>query len=98
MHQDDLWLSPAYERDSVTFHFTWIRDTARVLPVIAAVEERLAPLGARPHWAKLTVMTGPGIRSCYRRAADFQELRAKFDPGGKFSNALLDDVFPAGAR
>lgn len=98
VHHDDLWLSPAYEQDSVTFHFTWIRDTARVLPVIAAVEERLAPLGARPHWAKLTAMTGPEIRSRYPRAADFQELRAKFDPGGKFSNALLDDVFPAGAR
>src|SRR5687767_15320298 len=23
---DDQWLSPAYERDSVAIHFTWIRD------------------------------------------------------------------------
>jgi alditol oxidase len=94
---DDLWLSPAYERDSVTFHFTWIRDTARVLPVIAAVEQRLLSLGARPHWAKLTAMTGPEILSRLPRAADFQELRAKFDPDGKFGNDLVDKLFSAGA-
>jgi xylitol oxidase len=94
---DDLWLSPAYERDSVTFHFTWAKDLPRVRPAIAAVEERLAPLGARPHWAKLTAMTGPAIRSGYRRAADFQELRAKSDPDGKFGNDIVDGIFPAGA-
>ncbi|MFE0106902.1 FAD-binding protein [Streptomyces sp. NPDC059009] len=89
---DDLWLSPAYEQDSAAFHFTWIKDVPRVLPVIAAVEEVLAPLGARPHWAKLTAMTGPEIRSRYRRAADFQELRDKCDPDGKFGNALVDEL------
>ena len=48
------WLSPACGRDSVTFHFTWVRDTAAVLSVLAKVESLLLPLGARPHWAKLT--------------------------------------------
>src|ERR1700722_11669879 len=32
---DDLWLSPAYGRDSVAFHFTWIVDEAAVLPAVA---------------------------------------------------------------
>jgi len=90
---DDLWLSPAYERDSVTFHFTWIKDTARVLPVISAVEERLASLGARPHWAKLMAMTGAEIRAGYRRALDFQELMSKSDPDGKFGNDFVDELF-----
>ncbi|MFE2377248.1 D-arabinono-1,4-lactone oxidase [Streptomyces sp. NPDC059398] len=93
---DDLWLSPAHERDSVTFHFTWTRDLARVRPVIEAVEERLAPLGARPHWAKLTEMSSPTIRSLYRRAPDFTELRTKADPDGKFGNQFIDEVFPSG--
>lgn len=92
---DDLWLSPAYERDSVTFHFTWVKDAARVLPLIPVVEERLIPLGARPHWAKLTAMTGAGIRSGYRRASDFQELKGKFDPDGKFGNDFVDELFSA---
>ncbi len=95
---DDLWLSPAYERDSVAFHFTWIKDTARVQPVIEAVEERLVPLGARPHWAKLSAMKGAEIRSLYRRAADFQQLRAKSDPDGKFGNDLVDELFPVDIR
>ncbi|PSJ30343.1 FAD-binding protein [Streptosporangium nondiastaticum] len=94
---DDLWLSPAYERDSAAFHFTWVKDPARVLPVIAAVEELLVPLGARPHWAKLTAMTGAAIRSGYRRASDFDELRAKFDPDGKFGNAFVDELLRDGA-
>ena len=50
---DELWLSPAYQRDAVAFHFTWIKDWAAVEPVLALVEERLAPLRARPHWGKL---------------------------------------------
>ncbi|MEU6405751.1 FAD-binding protein [Streptomyces sp. NPDC046985] len=95
---DDLWLSPAYARDSVAFHFTWVKDTARVLPAVGAVEELLAPLGARPHWAKLTTMTGADIRSCYRRASDFAELLAKSDPGGKFANELVDGLFSPVSR
>ncbi|MEV6263931.1 FAD-binding protein [Streptomyces sp. NPDC051784] len=95
---DDLWLSPAYARDSVAFHFTWVKDPARVLPAIDAVEELLAPLGARPHWAKLTGMTGGDIRSHYPRASDFAELLAKSDPGGKFANDFVDGLFAPGSR
>ena len=36
---DDLWLSPSYRRETIGIHFTWIPDTAAVLPVAAAVEE-----------------------------------------------------------
>jgi xylitol oxidase len=38
------------------------------MPVLAAVEERLMPLGARPHWGKLTTMAAPDIIACYDRA------------------------------
>jgi len=50
---DGLWLSPSYRRDSVAFHFTWIKDWPAVAPVLARVEECLAPLRARPHRGKL---------------------------------------------
>ncbi|MFJ8731818.1 FAD-binding protein [Streptomyces bauhiniae] len=91
---DDLWLSPAYGQDSVAFHFTWVKDPDRVAPVIAAVEEALVPLGARPHWAKLTAMPAPAILARYPRAADFGELRHKADPVGKFGNDVVDALFP----
>jgi xylitol oxidase len=90
---DDLWLSPAYGRDSVTFHFTWIDDEARVRPVMAAVEEALIPLGARPHWGKLTGAAPAEVVGQYERAADFARLMDERDPHRKFSNAYVDGFF-----
>ncbi|MFY7064620.1 D-arabinono-1,4-lactone oxidase [Nocardiopsis changdeensis] len=91
---DDLWLSPAYGRDSVAFHFTWRRMPEAVAPVLAAVEERLAPLGARPHWGKLSTLSPADVAASYERAADFAGLLERFDPEGKFRNAFTDAYFP----
>ncbi|WP_017570349.1 D-arabinono-1,4-lactone oxidase [Nocardiopsis halotolerans] len=93
---DDLWLSPAHGRDCVAFHFTWVKDLAAVTPVLAAVEERLLPLGARPHWGKLTTTAAPDIAAMYERAADFARLMRDLDPTGKFRNAFVDGLFPLG--
>ncbi|MFL6143969.1 MAG: FAD-binding protein [Labedaea sp.] len=82
---DDLWLSPCYGRDSVAFHFTWVKDAAAVLPVVEAIEDRLTAFGARPHWGKVF-----GLGGHYERLADFQALTRKYDPAGKFRNELLD--------
>ncbi|MFG2629562.1 D-arabinono-1,4-lactone oxidase [Streptomyces sp. NPDC048473] len=87
--RDDLWLSPASGRDSVAFHFTWVPDTAAVTPVLGAIEEALAPFGARPHWGKVFT-TDPGtLRRLYGKYADFERLTARFDPEGKFRNDFL---------
>jgi xylitol oxidase len=91
---DELWLSPAYGRDSVTFHFTWVKDEARVLPVMAAVEERLVPLGSRPHWGKLTTMAEADVIALYERATDFARLAHASDPSGTFRNSFVDSLFP----
>lgn len=93
---DDLWLSPACGRDCVAFHFTWAEDTAAVLPAIAAVEERLLPLGARPHWGKLTTMPPERIAPLYERADDFRQLVLTRDPRGTFANPFVDRVFAPG--
>ncbi len=90
---DDLWLSSAYGRDTVTFHFTWLKDLPAVRPVIAAIEEQLMPLGARPHWAKLTETPAERIIAGYSRAADFAQLTRKHDPDGKFRSAFTDLLF-----
>ncbi|KXK63102.1 FAD-binding protein [Micromonospora rosaria] len=92
---DDLWLSPAYRRDSVTVHFTWADDPVAVPPVIRAVEELLLPLGARPHWGKLSAADPARIAAGYERAEDFRKLAASLDPVGRFRNAHLDALFPA---
>jgi xylitol oxidase len=87
---DDLWLSPAYGRDSLAIHFTWIADTPRVLAVLPVVEEALAPLGARPHWGKLFTMEPSTVAGQYERLPEFAALRRGYDPDGKFSNEMLD--------
>jgi len=90
---DALWLSPAYDRDSVGFHFTWIRDVERVLPVVSLVESVLLPLGARPHWGKVTTVPPTEILSRYPRAADFAALRRRLDPTGTFANPYTTALF-----
>ena len=87
---DGLWLSPSYHRETVGIHFTWIQDIRAVIPAIAAVEERLAPFQARPHWGKL-FCTSPGrLRGLYERLPDFQRLMQRYDPAGKFRNEFID--------
>ncbi|HCA87525.1 MAG TPA: FAD-binding protein [Streptomyces sp.] len=93
---DELWLSPAHGRDSVAFHFTWLPDTPAVLPVIAAIQEALLPLGARPHWGKLTAAAPVDVAGLYERAGDFRALLADLDPEGKFRNPYVESHFPAG--
>jgi alditol oxidase len=91
---DDLWMSPCYQRDSVAIHFTWIKDTAAVTAVTAALEDQLSPFEARPHWGKLFSTTPEVVRRLYPRLPDFQQLMRHYDPGGKFRNDFIDTYFP----
>jgi xylitol oxidase len=95
---DQLWLSPSYRRDTVGFHFTWVADAAAVEPVLGAVEERLVPLGARPHWGKLFGVDPAAVRAQYPRWADFVALARELDPAGRFRNEFLDTYLPAADR
>ena len=89
---DTQWLSPAYGRDSVAFHFTWVADTDAVLPVVRRVEAALNPYGARPHWGKVFAVPADVVRGRYPRLADFAALAAFLDPSGKFTNAFVREV------
>lgn len=90
MAADDLWLSAAYQRDTVGFHFTWERDPAAVDAVLPAVERVLAPFDARPHWGKWFTMDRSGLEQVFSRIGDFRDLAARVDPDGVFRNAYLD--------
>jgi alditol oxidase len=87
---DELWLSPCYRRDSAAIHFTWKPDAAAVEPVLDLIEERLAPFGVRPHWAKLFRLSPAVLRTRYARLSDFIRLMADLDPTGKFRNDTID--------
>ncbi|MFF7964907.1 FAD-binding protein [Streptomyces sp. NPDC007903] len=89
---DAQWLSPAYGRDSVALHFTWIEDAARVLPVVRVVEAALGALDARPHWGKVFEMPSAVVRERFPRLADFRVLAAELDPAGKFANEFVREI------
>jgi xylitol oxidase len=92
---DSLWLSPAHGRDTVGLHFTWVKDTAAVVPVLGRIEEELAALEPRPHWGKLFTIAPEKVRAAYPMMDDFRALAAATDPAGKFRNAFLDRLLPA---
>src|SRR6202166_4758983 len=87
---DDLWMSPCYEQDSVTIHFTWKQDWPAVSKLLPVIEKELAPFGARPHWGKLFTMSPQQLHSSYSKLPQFIALTKKFDPQGKFRNEFLN--------
>ncbi len=87
---DDHWLSPAHRRDSIAFHFTWHRDLRQVLPVLADVEQALAPFAPRHHWGKLTTAPPAELGDACSRLTEFARLRSERDPGGVFTSPFLD--------
>jgi FAD/FMN-containing dehydrogenase len=87
---DDLWLSPASGHDTVGIHLTWVPDEAAVLPRVRRLHEVLDPLGARPHWGKVTTADPVSLAARYPRTDDFGRLVAAVDPRATPGNDLLD--------
>jgi xylitol oxidase len=89
---DELWLSPAFQRDSLAIHFTWKRHPVEVRQILREIEDALQPFAARPHWAKWFTMEASRISSLYERLPEFTALVHEFDPDGKFDNDFFDRV------
>jgi xylitol oxidase len=65
-----------------------------VLPVVALLDERLTPLGGRPHWGKVFTTPPDVLRGLYPQLGEFEALRRELDPRGVFRNDLLDRYLP----
>ncbi|WP_213815151.1 D-arabinono-1,4-lactone oxidase [Glaciihabitans sp. dw_435] len=89
MKADTLWMSGAYDRDTVGIHFTWKKLPDEVRALLPAIEAILLPLGARPHWGKVFTATAEQIEPLYPRLNDFRALVRKYDPNGVFGNDFL---------
>ena len=88
---DRLWLSTAFRRDSLAFHFTWHPDWPAVQKVLPIIESALRPFGVRPHWGKLFTMPKADVQARWPKLGEFRELATGFDPDGKFRNAFMDE-------
>lgn len=85
---DDLWLSPAYKRDSVYFAVhSYIKEDFR--PYFHAMEKIFKRHGGRPHWGKWHSMKREEFVNIYPKWTDFVRLRLELDPSGVWLNSYL---------
>ena len=84
---DDLWLSGAYQRDTLAIHFTWKKDLA-IYPLIEKVEAALRPFNYRPHWGKVFTADAEYLKSVYPKMSEFKALVEALDPSKKFENSF----------
>lgn len=88
---DDVWLSPAYGRDTVyiaihaypgTNYRGWFQE----------VERLWTSYSGRPHWGKLHTRDLSYLRERYERMDDFLRVRDHVDPRRTMTNLYLDRV------
>jgi len=89
---DDLWLSGAYGRQTVGFHFTWKKSDS-LATFLPKIEEILGKHDGRPHWGKLFSTSQEELSSRYPKYSSFEGLLKKYDPSKKFRNSFIDRYF-----
>lgn len=90
---DDVWLSTARGRDTVTIsiHEDVARDEE---PYYRAAEEIFRSFDGRPHWGKVTYLDGGELASIHDRWEDWWRVRDDVDPDGMFLNDRLRAIAP----
>ncbi|TDD71572.1 FAD-binding protein [Jiangella aurantiaca] len=88
---DDVWLSPAYGRDTV-YVATHAYPRTDYTGWFAAVEKMWTEYGGRPHWGKLHTRDSGYLRDQYRQMGSFRAVRDRVDPGRIMANEYLDRV------
>ena len=91
--QDDVWLSPAHMRPTVTISVhvdVEVDDT----PLFDACEEIFTSFDGRPHWGKVNSKTQEDFASYYPRWNDWWKVRDELDPTQTFLNDYLRSVRP----
>lgn len=89
---DDLWLSPAYGRETVTISVHEAADRPFV-SFFAAVEAVFRRYDGRPHWGKIHTRSAAELRELYPRWDEAMAVRRRFDPAGRFLNEHLRRLF-----
>ena len=89
---DNIWLSPAYKRDSA-YLAIHVYKGMPYQTYFTAMEAIFKRFNGRPHWGKRHNFTPADIQSQYPKADAFLQLRQKFDPQGIFLNPHLTNTF-----
>ncbi len=91
---DDAYLSPFYERDTVTIS---LHQNAS-LPFweyFKDIEPIFRAYGGRPHWGKKHTLKADDLQTLYPMWNRFLEIRTRMDPEGLFLNPYLRNLLGA---
>ncbi|MGE8557090.1 MAG: D-arabinono-1,4-lactone oxidase [Acinetobacter sp.] len=92
---DDIWLSPFYQRDSVSIsiHQFYKQDYHIIFDLVEPIFQKYQ---GRRHWGKLHSMSVASLRDLYPKWEDFMLLRQQLDPQQKWLNPYLKQLFLSG--
>lgn len=88
---DDIWLSPAYKRDSAYIAVHVYAKTPHE-PYFSEVEALFMSYGGRPHWGKMHTRTAAYLSTVYEKWDDFVALRQKMDPDKLFLTPYMEKL------
>ncbi|SMO39254.1 D-arabinono-1,4-lactone oxidase [Melghirimyces algeriensis] len=90
--RDDIWLSPAYQRNSAFIAIHMYKGMP-YQEYFHAMEQIFLQYDGRPHWGKTHSLEVEELRRRYPRWDDFQRIRQQLDPDGMFLNPYLKRLF-----
>ncbi len=94
VHADEIWLSPAYQRESASVAVHMYKGMA-YQEYFEQMEEIFRRYQGRPHWGKMHTQDAASLAELYPRWYDFQRVRARLDPQGMFLNEYVRTLFGA---
>ena len=89
---DDIPLSTASGRRTGYIAVHVYRGTQAYDQYFTGVETIMDDYGGRPHWGKLHYQKAATLAPRYPRWDEFQAMRRRLDPDGRFANPYLDRV------
>ena len=89
---DDIWLSPAFQRDSayIACHCFYKKNPR---PYFSLLEPIFRAYGGRPHWGKMHTLTFKDFVDAYPQFPQFLQQREIQDPQKIFLNPYLIKIF-----
>jgi len=89
---DDCWLSPFYQRDSISIAVhRYFEEDHR--PLFNAIEPIFQKYQGRPHWGKINTFTPRQFAEHYPHWDAFKKIRKEIDPSGLLLNSYLAKTF-----
>ncbi len=87
--EDQVALSPVFERTCIAIHFTWKHDALALKLILPEIERILKGFGARPHPGKVFTSSNFLFPGLYPKFDAFTAYRNHLDPKDKFMNRQL---------